>query len=149
MTITDGCLCGQVRWTATAEPFVTRACWCRLCQSIGAGSGTVNAGFPSEAVTVEGETRDFAAVADSGNVMHRLFCPSCGVHLFSQAEVRRHQLFIRVGTFDDPNLTRPEMTIWTAQAPTWACIDETIPSQPGQPAPAALAQPDGGKPYLT
>src|SRR3990172_9216824 len=127
MTITGGCLCKAVRYRATSPPIVTRACWCRVCQYIGAGSGTVNACFKTDAVTIEGELGDFRSIADSGNVMHRRFCPKCGTHLFSEAESRPHLLFIRVGTLDDPNIAPPSVTIWTSQAPKWACIDERIP----------------------
>ncbi len=48
MLITGGCLCGAVRYQAAAAPIVTRVCWCRLCQYLGAGSGTVNICFPTE-----------------------------------------------------------------------------------------------------
>jgi hypothetical protein len=69
--------------------------------------------------------------------MHRRFCPKCGTPLFSEAEARPHLIFVRVGTFDDPNLATPAMTIWTSSAPNWACIDDTLPSVEHQPAPAA------------
>jgi len=36
--------------------------------------------------------------------MHRRFCARCGVHLFSEAEVRPHLIFVRAGTLDDPNI---------------------------------------------
>jgi len=121
----------------TAEPIITRTCWCRLCQYIGAGSATVNACFPTVAVAIEGELRDYRSVADSGNVMHRRFCPHCGTHLFSEAEARPHLIFIRVGTLDDPEIVRPAVTIWTSEAPTWACFDERIPQVERQPPPAA------------
>jgi hypothetical protein len=137
MEITGGCLCGLVRYRATAEPIVTRTCWCRLCQYIGAGSATVNACFPTAAVDIQGELRDYCSVADSGNVMHRRFCPHCGTHLFSEAEARSHLIFIRVGTLDDPEIVRPAVTIWTSEAPTWACFDERIPQVERQPPPAA------------
>ena len=48
MTITGGCRCGAVRYTIEAEPLFARHCWCRDCQYIGAGSGTVNVFFASE-----------------------------------------------------------------------------------------------------
>ena len=41
MTITGGCRCGAVRYRIEAETITTRHCWCRDCQFIGAGSGTV------------------------------------------------------------------------------------------------------------
>src|SRR5215470_14575768 len=47
MTITGGCRCRAVRYSIEAEAITTRHCWCRDCQYIGAGSGTVNVFFPS------------------------------------------------------------------------------------------------------
>jgi hypothetical protein len=135
--ITGGCLCGAARYESSAPPVVTRACWCRVCQYIGAGSGTVNACFRIESFTRTGTTRDFGGTADSGNRMHRHFCPSCGIHLYSEAESRPHLIFVRVGTLDDPNLVAPDMTIWTSKAPSWACINEDLPRVAQQPPPAA------------
>jgi hypothetical protein len=137
MEITGGCLCKGVRYRITAAPIVTRVCWCRLCQYIGAGSATVNVCFPMAALKVTGTIRDYRSIADSGNVMHRRFCPECGVHLFSEAEVRSHLVFVRAGTLDDPNLAAPAMTIWTSGAPQWACFDPALPKVEGQPPPAA------------
>jgi hypothetical protein len=136
MEVTGGCLCRQVRYRITAAPIVTRVCWCRVCQYLGAGGGTVNVCFPSNAITIEGEMRDFRAIADSGNVTHRRFCPGCGTGLFSEAEVRPHLIFVRAGTLDDPEIAKPVATIWTSQAPTWACIDEKLPKVERQPPPA-------------
>lgn len=134
--IAGGCLCRSVRYRIEAPPIVTRACWCRVCQYIGAGSGTVNVCFPTSATTIEGELRDFESVADSGNRMHRRFCLKCGTHLFSEAESRPHLIFVRAGTLDDPEIARPAMTIWTSEAPSWACIDATLPKVERQPPPA-------------
>jgi hypothetical protein len=69
--------------------------------------------------------------------MHRRFCPVCGVHLFSAAEARPHLIFVRAGTLDDPEIARPAATIWTGEAPSWACIDDRIPRLEGQAPPAA------------
>jgi hypothetical protein len=137
MMISGQCLCGAVRYSATAAPIMTRACWCRLCQYLGTGSGTVNTCFPRDAVTIEGVLKDFPSIAESGNKMHRRFCPVCGTHVFSEAESRPHLIFVRAGTLDDRELARPSVTIWTAQAPTWACIDASLPRFEGQPPPAA------------
>lgn len=136
MTIDGGCLCGAVRYRAGAEPLTARVCWCRLCQYIGAGSATVNVFFPSESVSVAGEMADYVSTADSGNVMHRRFCPKCGTHIFSEAEARSHITVIRAGTLDDPEIARPEITIWISAAPSWAALDQSIPAQETQAPPA-------------
>jgi hypothetical protein len=137
MDITGGCLCRAVRYRISAAPLAARVCWCRLCQYLGSGQGTVNVCFPSEAVRVEGELRDFPSVADSGNAMHRRFCPRCGTQVLSAAEARPHLVFVRAGTLDDPEIGRPAATIWTEQAPSWACIDATLPRIAGQPPPVS------------
>jgi hypothetical protein len=137
MEFTGGCLCKQVRFRITAAPIAMRLCWCRLCQYIGAGNATVNVVFPSSAVSVEGSLSDYRSVADSGNVMHRRFCPVCGTHLFSAAESRPHLIIVRNGALDDTELVKPGATIWTSQAPPWAWIDESLPQHAGQPPPVA------------
>ena len=67
--------------------------------------------------------------------MHRRFCPSCGVHLFSEAEERPHLIVIRAGTLDDPSIAVPAGNIWTKQAPKWAYIDPHLALFEGQPPP--------------
>ena len=136
MTITGGCWCGAVRYRITAKPIVTRVCWCRVCQYVAAGNATVNVCFPSDAVAIEGELRDYSTKADSGNVMHRRFCPTCGTHVLTASEARPHLVMVRAGTLDDREIAKPELTIWTKSAPSWACIDEGLPRVEGQPPPA-------------
>ena len=132
-----GCLCGHVRYRLSAEPVAARICWCRDCQKIGAGGPTAGAAFKTASLTIAGALKDYVSVADSGNRMHRKFCPNCGTHLFSEAEVRTHLVFVRLGALDDPDAVKPAATIWTASAPSWACIDPKLPQIPGQPPPAA------------
>jgi len=135
MTITGGCLCGKVRYRIEAEPITTRVCWCRDCQYLGAGSGTVNVAFPREKVHIEGVLDDYASRAASGNLTHRGFCPSCGTPVTTQSEARPHFLAVRAGTLDDPEIGKPNLTIWTSSAPSWACFAEDLPQESKQPRP--------------
>lgn len=133
-----GCLCKRVRFEIAADPIAMRLCWCRDCQYFAAGNATVNVVFPSEALRiVQGELRDYASVAESGNRMHRRFCPACGTQLFSVAESRPHLVIVRNGALDETELLAPSATIWTSSAPEWAWIDETLPMHTGQPPPVA------------
>lgn len=137
LPITGGCLCKAVRYEVSAAPIVTRQCWCRLCQYLGAGSSTVNVAFETQHVVFNGEMTTFASVADSGNVLRRGFCSICGTPVTSQAEARPHLIFLRAGTLDDTSIARPAMNIWTRQAPQWAHLDPDLPMVSGQPPPAA------------
>ena len=136
MPITGGCLCRQLRYEITAEaPMAARVCWCRVCQYLGAGSGSANALFAKDSVKVTGDLKSYRTVADSGSVMRRSFCPICGTPIFSEAESRPHQIVVRTGTLDDPEIGRPIATIWTSAAPSWACLDPALPKGDGQSAP--------------
>lgn len=139
--IEGGCLCGAVRYQATAEPIMTRNCWCRVCQYFASGNATVNVVFPKDAVTVTGELKDYASTADSGNKMHRRFCPNCGTQVFSESEARPQLIIIRAGTLDDPEIAKASGVIWTASAPSWGYIDPKLPQFEGQPPAPAPAKP--------
>jgi hypothetical protein len=97
----------------------------------------VNLAFRTETVTFSGDLNEYSSVADSGNHMHRLFCPSCGTHVFSRADERPHLVVVRAGTLDEPNAIKPQGLIWTSQAPDWARLDPSIPHFEGQPPPVA------------
>lgn len=137
MVINGGCLCKAVRYTIAADPDATRVCWCRDCQYFGAGGPTINVRFAKGVVAISGELRGYRSAADSGNTMYRQFCPQCGTPMFTESSARPDIIFVRAGTLDDPNIARPDMTIWTASAPRWACIDSNLPQHPGQPAARA------------
>jgi len=136
-TVTGGCLCKAVRYRITAAPLASRVCWCRVCQYLSAGGGTVNVCFPTNAITIEGQLVAHSMVSDSGNVMHRRFCPKCGTPMFSEAEARPHLIFVRAGTLDDLEIGKPSATIWVSSAPDWACIDASLPRVERQPPPVA------------
>jgi hypothetical protein len=138
MSTSGGCLCGAVKFSVSGDPLTARACWCRVCQYLGAGSGMVSVCFSSDAFTVQGNVTWFESVADSGNRMARGFCPTCGTPLFSKADARPHLIFIRAGALDDPNLMAPRVTIWADAAPDWACFDPTLPKLAGQPPPPVV-----------
>ena len=40
---------------------------------------------------------------------------------------------------DDSNLAKPDITIWTKMAPSWACIDANLPSRRGPAAATGAA----------
>ena len=139
-SIKGSCLCGEIKYSVNAKPIVTRACWCALCQKLASGNATINLAFPKNAVTITGTAKDYVCIADDGNHMHRKFCPSCGTHVFSEAEERPEILVIRAGTLDDSSQVKVEGIIWVSSAPTWAQLDPNIPHFDKQP-PAPKVSP--------
>lgn len=131
---TGSCLCGAVKYEVSGEPLIARICWCRVCQKISA-NGTANAIFPSAAIEVTGSMGCFTSTADSGNQISRHFCPGCGSHLFANSSATPQFRVVRLGTLDDPSSIRPEVNMWSASAPSWACLDPALKLESQQPAP--------------
>ena len=131
MPHTGQCLCGSVRFTIDAEPQGARMCWCRDCQRIASGSATVNVLFPEEAVRYTGEMTTLRLTADSGNVVERGFCPTCGSQMYSKTVTPAGlPMRVRAGTLDDPELMAPTAIIWADSAPSWAPLDPQLPRHP-------------------
>ena len=138
---TGRCLCGAVSFKLAGEPLMARICWCRDCQHISA-NGTVNLMVAADGLSVDGTLAEFTKTADSGNVVTRLFCPSCGTHLFAKSSARPQFRVLRAGNLDDPSSIRPTANIWADSAPAWACMDpaiERVAQQPAPPKPAGAS----------
>ena len=140
MTYTGRCACEKVTLTITGETLGVRQCWCRQCQQIAAGGPTHNAIFKGEDVVVTGALATSEWTAASGNTLSFTFCPSCGTQIYAQSSARLHMKTVRLGAIDTPHKLKPQMIIWTDDAPDWAVFDpalERFPQQPPAPPPVA------------
>lgn len=93
---TGGCLCGAVKYTATAAKVHMGACHCKMCRRW--------AGGPYMAVEcgtdVEFENTDNLAVYPSSEWAERGFCKQCGSHLFYRFKSTNNHM-MAAGSFDD------------------------------------------------
>lgn len=135
MSFTGRCACGRVTLAIAGEPIQTRQCWCRQCQQIAAGSPTHNAIFQVKDVRLDGALASNGYVAASGNTLTASFCPSCGSQVYAQSSARPHLMTVRFGMLDEPHGLRPQVAIWTQDAPAWATIDPAMESWLQQPPP--------------
>lgn len=135
MSDTGRCACGAIRLEFSAKPIATRQCWCRQCQQIAAGGPTQNAIFKNDHVSIQGTLASCQWTAASGNTLTFHFCPSCGTQVYGQSSARMYLKTVRFGVIDEPHGLRPEMVIWTEDAPAWAQIDPTLEAWPQQPPP--------------
>src|SRR6201999_845749 len=99
--MTGSCLCGQVHYSAEAEPMFTAVCHCRNCQKQAGTAFTIVVAVPRTAFTVTGRMKTFHDTGDSGQPVERHFCPECGSPIFSDVAVMPGVAFIKAGTLDD------------------------------------------------
>ena len=132
-TIQGGCLCGNIRYEASAEPLYQVLCYCTDCQTISGALGYAAYGVPIESLTItKGEPVIFSIKADSGRINSRRFCGVCGTRLFAQLDELG---FASVNgfTLDDRRFFKPASNHCPDSAPGWCQIDTTLETFPPIP----------------
>lgn len=107
MSHAAGCLCGAVRLVASGDPNRVGICHCLDCRKHHGALFYAAAIFPAAAVTVDGETRDYAG---------RHFCPRCGSSVFGRAG---DEVEVHLGAFDEPDRFAPTYESWTIRREAW------------------------------
>lgn len=104
---TGGCLCGDVRFLASGRPYRVGICHCLDCRKHHGALFYASAVFPAEAVTIEGETRDYAG---------RCFCPRCGSSVFARSD---DEIEVHLGSLDKPDQLTPTYESWAIRRESW------------------------------
>jgi hypothetical protein len=104
---TGGCLCGKVRFVASDKPYRVGVCHCLDCRKHHGALFHASAIFPEDAVTVDGETRNYNG---------RYFCPRCGSPVFGRSE---DEVEVNLGSLDAPDQFGPTYELWTVRRESW------------------------------
>ncbi|MEM7238356.1 MAG: GFA family protein [Pseudomonadota bacterium] len=102
-----GCLCGSVRVQATGRPYRVGLCHCLDCRKHHGALFYAAAIFPEDAVTIAGETREYAG---------RFFCPRCGSSVFARSG---DEIEVHLGSLDAPGQLVPDYEGWTERREPW------------------------------
>jgi len=104
---TGGCLCGDIRITATGRPYRVGLCHCLDCRKHHGAVFHASAIFPEQAVHIEGEARAYGG---------RHFCPRCGSSVFAKSG---DEIEVYLGALDKPDQFRPTYELWTVRRESW------------------------------
>ena len=121
------CRCGQLKAAVTGKPVRVSACQCLNCKKRSGSAFAVQARWPSDRVRVEGESKTFVKVADSGNRATFHFCPDCGSDVYYDIDGKFDDKFngliaIPLGAFDDPYFAAPSFSVWEERKCGWVEI---------------------------
>jgi len=128
-----GCLCGDVRYESTVDPQLAGHCHCIDCRKSSGTGHCTHVGIPRAAFEVTGEVKFYAHPADSGNMISRGFCPTCGCAIYSINSGMPELVFPRASSLDDPELIQPQVVVYASRAPSWDFVDPDLPSFPEMP----------------
>ena len=90
--------------------------------------------FPSDAVTVNGKTREFKYASGKGNQVTKGFCGVCGSPVYGKNTGMPGHLTLSLGTMDDTSGLDIEVVIFDRDKPHW--------DQPGPDVVSHATQPD-------
>ena len=105
--VTGGCLCGDVRLVASGRPYRVGVCHCLDCRKHHGALFHASAIFPVDAVTVEGDPRNYGG---------RFFCPRCGSSVFGRSG---DEIEVNLGALDAPDRFTPTYELWTVRREGW------------------------------
>nr|WP_272883083.1 GFA family protein [Stutzerimonas stutzeri] len=100
-------MCGNVRIVTAGQPYRVGICHCLDCRKHHGALFYAAAVFPQDAVTVEGETAEYAG---------RYFCPCCGSSVFSRFA---DEIEVHLGALDAPDQLTPTYECWTVRREAW------------------------------
>jgi hypothetical protein len=119
LPLTGGCQCGAVRYEIDAEPLTVIACHCTECQKQSASAFGMTVPVLRAALRiVKGEPKHWSRIAESGNELGAMFCPTCGVRLYHEP-ANKALLNVKAGTLDDRSWAQPVGHIWADMAQPW------------------------------
>ncbi len=123
---TGGCLCGAVRYKVIGEPVRVANCHCNDCRKVTGASFATNVFVKEENLVIEsGVTKSYQHKSDSGNMMPKKFCPECGSQIFSYGTGSPGVVGIKVGSIDDANDIKPQITVYAARALPFSHVDKS------------------------
>jgi hypothetical protein len=117
--VTGGCQCGAVTFEARGDPLMVIQCHCLNCQKSSGAGHVPFAAFPEPHVTINGETKGYTYIADSGGRATTNFCPECGSPVYARTTTFPGMVAIRLGAMDDSSRFQPQMDVYMKRLRTW------------------------------
>lgn len=121
---TGGCLCGFIRYRATASPLRGVICHCSMCRRHSGAPALAFVHFPVESFAW---SRDEPSWFASSPYAQRSFCPNCGSTIGMREDVLAERVQVCAGTLDDPNGVRMDDHVWTSEQVGWFDLRDELP----------------------
>lgn len=104
------------------EPVRVSICHCLNCQRRSGSVFAVQARWPSDRVTVEGQARQYVLVGDEGSSATFRFCPTCGATVYYDSDAMPGSIAVPVGAFADPTFPPPTISVYSVRRHPWAIM---------------------------
>ena len=133
VAFSGSCLCGAVSLESTAEPMVVGHCHCVDCRKSSGTGHCTHIIIPRAALKITGDLAFYDHPTDSGNMVSRGFCPTCGCAVYSTNSGMPDMAYPRASCLDDPEIVKPDLIVYTSRAPSWDHMDPNLPAHAEMP----------------
>jgi hypothetical protein len=122
-SIEGGCLCGAIRYRATAEPRVSTLCHCRSCRLASGAPSVAWTVFPADAFEFASGT---PLTFESSPGVMRGFCGRCGTPLTYRRICGTETIDVTTVTLDAADDYAPAKEIWVAEKLSWERLNDDM-----------------------
>ena len=120
------CSCGKLTAATRGEPVRVSVCHCLACQKRTGSVFGAQARFPADAVTVQGQSTEYARTGDAGTTARFHFCPECGAIVYYTMDAIPGFVAVPVGAFADPDFPQPRVTVYRVRQHAWVRLPDDI-----------------------
>jgi hypothetical protein len=121
------CHCGELQVRCVGAPRKISMCHCADCQRRTGSAFSIAVFFARSDAHVSGHSSTFERPSASGFPVSFHFCPRCGSNVLWEPR-RLHDLVgIAAGAFADPQLPRPDQSVWTKDKVAWLALPDGMP----------------------
>ena len=129
------CLCKETSYSIAGDPKFSYLCQCRQCQLATGSPHAALIMVLAKDFELFGELQFSHMPADSGNMMSRGFCPTCGTPIVAISSGYPDLRFVTAGSLEDTYSFKPTQALWHSQAISWDVVDSRLKINERGPVP--------------
>jgi hypothetical protein len=119
-----GCRCRTIRYSVLGPPVMVEYCHCNSCRTSCGSVVSVLAGFRRTGFVIH---NGIPTYYDSSPSVKRSFCGTCGTPLFYENSDYPDDVYISLGSFDQPEELPPDRHVWESDRVSWYQTNDELP----------------------
>lgn len=132
--IRGGCLCGALRYEASAAPRYMGVCYCTDCRKASGSAFIPFMGFGAADLVITGKTNQSHVPSASNTIATRNHCAQCSSLVFGGIHGETDEHTIYAGSLDDPARFVPTVALFVRDRPAWAALKDGLTEYETMPA---------------
>jgi hypothetical protein len=122
------------------EPMAVGHCHCEDCRKSSGTGHCTHVAVQEDALSLSGAVTAFEKPADSGNLVSRHFCGTCGSPVYSTNAAQPGSIFLRASILNQLEKYTAQLAVWTNRATAFDPVDKTLMGFEAEIPPEVMAE---------